>query len=116
MKSGEAATTTGVTPTSSTTSETVSIVTITPSNMSSPQSSSLSTNTAVSNVQPNKQQFALLPKIINGGIAGIIGVTCVFPLDLVKTRHKLLYTSRFQTSNYLATAVNYFEFYFNNPE
>jgi len=32
------------------------------------------------------QQFALLPKIINGGIAGIIGVTCVFPLDLVKTR------------------------------
>ena len=31
-------------------------------------------------------QFLLLPKIINGGIAGIIGVTCVFPLDLVKTR------------------------------
>lgn len=30
--------------------------------------------------------FALIPKIINGGIAGIIGVTCVFPLDLVKTR------------------------------
>ncbi|XP_030379180.1 mitochondrial glutamate carrier 1-like [Scaptodrosophila lebanonensis] len=30
--------------------------------------------------------FAVLPKIINGGIAGIIGVTCVFPLDLVKTR------------------------------
>lgn len=28
----------------------------------------------------------LLPKIINGGIAGIIGVSCVFPLDLVKTR------------------------------
>lgn len=26
------------------------------------------------------------PKIINGGIAGIIGVTCVFPIDLVKTR------------------------------
>ena len=25
-------------------------------------------------------------KIVNGGIAGIIGVTCVFPLDLVKTR------------------------------
>lgn len=33
-----------------------------------------------------KQEFALLPKVINGGIAGIIGVTCVFPLDLVKTR------------------------------
>ncbi|KAF4533466.1 hypothetical protein B566_EDAN001195 [Ephemera danica] len=30
--------------------------------------------------------FTLLPKIINGGIAGIIGVSCVFPLDLVKTR------------------------------
>uniref|UniRef100_A0A0R3RR89 Mitochondrial glutamate carrier 1 n=1 Tax=Elaeophora elaphi TaxID=1147741 RepID=A0A0R3RR89_9BILA len=27
-----------------------------------------------------------LPKIINGGIAGIIGITCVFPIDLVKTR------------------------------
>jgi len=35
---------------------------------------------------PAPQQFALLPKIINGGIAGIIGVSCVFPLDLVKTR------------------------------
>merc|ERR1712241_1315889 len=32
------------------------------------------------------QQFSILPKIVNGGIAGIIGVTCVFPLDLVKTR------------------------------
>uniref|UniRef100_A0A336L7W8 Mitochondrial glutamate carrier 2 n=1 Tax=Culicoides sonorensis TaxID=179676 RepID=A0A336L7W8_CULSO len=32
------------------------------------------------------KQFSLLPKIINGGIAGIIGVSCVFPLDLVKTR------------------------------
>lgn len=31
-------------------------------------------------------QFALIPKIVNGGIAGIIGVSCVFPLDLVKTR------------------------------
>uniref|UniRef100_A0A6M2DLJ3 Mitochondrial glutamate carrier 2 n=1 Tax=Xenopsylla cheopis TaxID=163159 RepID=A0A6M2DLJ3_XENCH len=30
--------------------------------------------------------FSLLPKIVNGGIAGIIGVSCVFPLDLVKTR------------------------------
>ncbi|KAI9576085.1 hypothetical protein GQX74_014568 [Glossina fuscipes] len=28
----------------------------------------------------------LVPKIVNGGIAGIIGVSCVFPLDLVKTR------------------------------
>ncbi|XP_034835798.1 mitochondrial glutamate carrier 1-like isoform X1 [Maniola hyperantus] len=35
---------------------------------------------------PPVQQFNLLPKIINGGIAGIIGVSVVFPLDLVKTR------------------------------
>jgi len=35
---------------------------------------------------PQQQQFSLIPKIINGGIAGIIGVTCVFPIDLVKTR------------------------------
>jgi len=41
---------------------------------------------AVMAQQPSQQQFALLPKIINGGIAGIIGVSCVFPLDLVKTR------------------------------
>ncbi|KAJ6219873.1 hypothetical protein RDWZM_005685 [Blomia tropicalis] len=34
----------------------------------------------------HKAQFPLLPKIANGGIAGIIGVTCVFPIDLVKTR------------------------------
>lgn len=33
-----------------------------------------------------QKTFSLIPKIVNGGIAGIIGVTCVFPLDLVKTR------------------------------
>ncbi|EYB96608.1 hypothetical protein Y032_0148g2628 [Ancylostoma ceylanicum] len=27
-----------------------------------------------------------VPKIMNGGLAGIVGVTCVFPIDLVKTR------------------------------
>lgn len=27
-----------------------------------------------------------MPKILNGGFAGIVGVTCVFPIDLVKTR------------------------------
>ncbi|XP_067121084.1 mitochondrial glutamate carrier 1-like isoform X1 [Centruroides vittatus] len=32
------------------------------------------------------REFPLVPKVINGGIAGIIGVTCVFPIDLVKTR------------------------------
>jgi len=42
---------------------------------------------AVASTPQNPQkQFSLLPKIINGGIAGIIGVSCVFPLDLVKTR------------------------------
>jgi len=46
-------------------------------------------STVTSSVSPapaQVQQFALLPKIVNGGIAGIIGVSCVFPLDLVKTR------------------------------
>lgn len=33
-----------------------------------------------------KQQFPLIPKIVNAGIAGVVGVTCVFPIDLVKTR------------------------------
>uniref|UniRef100_A0A0B6ZED3 Mitochondrial glutamate carrier 2 n=1 Tax=Arion vulgaris TaxID=1028688 RepID=A0A0B6ZED3_9EUPU len=32
------------------------------------------------------QKFSLLPRIVNGSIAGIVGVTCVFPIDLVKTR------------------------------
>ncbi|XP_034665061.1 mitochondrial glutamate carrier 1 [Drosophila subobscura] len=36
--------------------------------------------------QKKPASFSVLPKIINGGIAGIIGVTCVFPMDLVKTR------------------------------
>ena len=31
-------------------------------------------------------QFSYLPKILNGGFAGIVGVTCVFPIDLIKTR------------------------------
>ncbi|KAG5454551.1 Mitochondrial glutamate carrier 1 [Clonorchis sinensis] len=30
--------------------------------------------------------FSFIPKVVNGGIAGIVGVTCVFPIDLVKTR------------------------------
>ncbi|THD26741.1 Mitochondrial glutamate carrier 1 [Fasciola hepatica] len=30
--------------------------------------------------------FTFIPKVVNGGIAGIVGVTCVFPIDLVKTR------------------------------
>ncbi|XP_061582813.1 solute carrier family 25 member 55a [Cololabis saira] len=34
----------------------------------------------------SQQQISLPAKLINGGIAGIVGVTCVFPIDLVKTR------------------------------
>uniref|UniRef100_A0A8C9X5I0 Solute carrier family 25 member 22a n=1 Tax=Sander lucioperca TaxID=283035 RepID=A0A8C9X5I0_SANLU len=32
------------------------------------------------------KQISLPAKLINGGIAGLIGVTCVFPIDLAKTR------------------------------
>ncbi|KAG9475610.1 mitochondrial glutamate carrier 1 [Eleutherodactylus coqui] len=32
------------------------------------------------------KQISLPGKLINGGIAGLIGVTCVFPIDLAKTR------------------------------
>ncbi|XP_038262765.1 mitochondrial glutamate carrier 1 [Dermochelys coriacea] len=32
------------------------------------------------------KQISLTAKLINGGIAGLIGVTCVFPIDLAKTR------------------------------
>ncbi|XP_049895342.1 solute carrier family 25 member 55a isoform X2 [Epinephelus moara] len=34
----------------------------------------------------SQQQVSLPAKLINGGIAGIVGVTCVFPIDLAKTR------------------------------
>ncbi|KAL2093280.1 hypothetical protein ACEWY4_010592 [Coilia grayii] len=30
--------------------------------------------------------FSLPAKLINGGVAGFVGVTCVFPIDLAKTR------------------------------
>ncbi|KAH0618964.1 hypothetical protein JD844_018541 [Phrynosoma platyrhinos] len=32
------------------------------------------------------QATNLPAKLINGGVAGIVGVTCIFPIDLVKTR------------------------------
>ncbi|XP_063053316.1 mitochondrial glutamate carrier 1 [Engraulis encrasicolus] len=32
------------------------------------------------------KQISLPAKLINGGIAGIVGVSCVFPIDLAKTR------------------------------
>ncbi|XP_053562506.1 mitochondrial glutamate carrier 1 [Bombina bombina] len=34
----------------------------------------------------SNKEMSLPAKLINGGIAGIIGVTCVFPIDLTKTR------------------------------
>ncbi|XP_034983249.1 mitochondrial glutamate carrier 2 [Zootoca vivipara] len=33
-----------------------------------------------------KKKISLPAKLINGGIAGLVGVTCVFPIDLAKTR------------------------------
>ncbi|KAM3618661.1 uncharacterized protein V6R79_023200 [Siganus canaliculatus] len=33
-----------------------------------------------------QQHISLPAKLINGGIAGMVGVTCVFPIDLAKTR------------------------------
>lgn len=30
--------------------------------------------------------LSLPAKLVNGGIAGLVGVTCVFPIDLAKTR------------------------------
>lgn len=29
---------------------------------------------------------SITAKLINGGVAGLVGVTCVFPIDLAKTR------------------------------
>ncbi|KAG9334449.1 hypothetical protein JZ751_007646 [Albula glossodonta] len=33
-----------------------------------------------------QQKVSLPAKLINGGVAGLVGVTCVFPIDLAKTR------------------------------
>ncbi|XP_020644731.1 mitochondrial glutamate carrier 2 [Pogona vitticeps] len=34
----------------------------------------------------DKKKISLPAKLINGGVAGLVGVTCVFPIDLAKTR------------------------------
>ncbi|XP_026009192.1 mitochondrial glutamate carrier 1 isoform X1 [Maylandia zebra] len=39
-----------------------------------------------SRTMAQQQQISLPAKLINGGIAGMVGVTCVFPIDLAKTR------------------------------
>lgn len=63
-------------------------------------------------------KFALLPKIINGGIAGVIGVSVVFPLDLVKTRlqnqpagAERMYTSMLDCFKKTYRAEGYFGMY-----
>ncbi|XP_061931667.1 mitochondrial glutamate carrier 1 isoform X1 [Apis cerana] len=71
-------------------------------------------------VKKTKNEFKLLPKIINGGIAGIIGVSVVFPLDLVKTRlqnqiitpnGEKMYKSMFDCFNKTYKAEGYFGMY-----
>ncbi|XP_019371102.1 PREDICTED: mitochondrial glutamate carrier 2 [Gavialis gangeticus] len=34
----------------------------------------------------SEKKISLPAKLINGGVAGLVGVTCVFPIDLAKTR------------------------------
>nr|XP_042129943.1 mitochondrial glutamate carrier 2 [Peromyscus maniculatus bairdii]XP_042129944.1 mitochondrial glutamate carrier 2 [Peromyscus maniculatus bairdii]XP_042129945.1 mitochondrial glutamate carrier 2 [Peromyscus maniculatus bairdii]XP_042129946.1 mitochondrial glutamate carrier 2 [Peromyscus maniculatus bairdii]XP_042129947.1 mitochondrial glutamate carrier 2 [Peromyscus maniculatus bairdii] len=34
----------------------------------------------------SSQDLSIAAKLINGGVAGLVGVTCVFPIDLAKTR------------------------------
>ncbi|XP_070936080.1 mitochondrial glutamate carrier 2 isoform X4 [Macaca nemestrina] len=34
----------------------------------------------------SQASFHITAKLINGGVAGLVGVTCVFPIDLAKTR------------------------------
>lgn len=51
---------------------------------------------------------SLPAKLINGGIAGIVGVTCVFPIDLAKTRLQNQQNgSRLYTSMYCIKALHF---------
>ncbi|XP_059259918.1 mitochondrial glutamate carrier 2 isoform X3 [Mustela nigripes] len=40
----------------------------------------------LSSVSPSSSRPSVTAKLINGGVAGLVGVTCVFPIDLAKTR------------------------------
>ncbi|KAK1798592.1 hypothetical protein P4O66_006885, partial [Electrophorus voltai] len=61
--------------------------------------------------------FSLPVKLINGGVAGLIGVTCVFPIDLAKTRLQnqqngsRLYTSMFDCLIKTARSEGFFGMY-----
>ncbi|KAJ8399569.1 hypothetical protein AAFF_G00409800 [Aldrovandia affinis] len=46
----------------------------------------LNCSISLSEITMSQQQISLPAKLIDGGIAGIVGVTCVFPIDLAKTR------------------------------
>lgn len=40
----------------------------------------------VYDVQSEKVRIPLPAKLVVGGVAGVVGTSCVFPLDMVKTR------------------------------
>ncbi|XP_061139049.1 mitochondrial glutamate carrier 1-like isoform X1 [Syngnathus typhle] len=58
------------------------------------------------------KQISLPAKLINGGVAGLIGVTCVFPIDLAKTRLQnqqngsRLYTSMYVLSSHTSADIS----------
>uniref|UniRef100_A0A8D0G6S6 SLC25A22 n=1 Tax=Sphenodon punctatus TaxID=8508 RepID=A0A8D0G6S6_SPHPU len=65
---------------------------------------------------------SLPSKLINGGIAGLIGVTCVFPIDLAKTRlqnqqnGQRMYTSMSDCLIKTIRSEGYFGMYRGNKE
>ncbi|KAM7116950.1 mitochondrial glutamate carrier 2 isoform 2-T2 [Molossus nigricans] len=44
------------------------------------------THSALGPRRMSRQDPSVTAKLINGGVAGLVGVTCVFPIDLAKTR------------------------------
>lgn len=63
---------------------------------------------------PSSLSSSLPAKLINGGIAGLIGVTCVFPIDLAKTRLQNQQNgSRLYTNMYVQTQYFYIWTVFN---
>uniref|UniRef100_A0A4W4DS43 SLC25A22 n=1 Tax=Electrophorus electricus TaxID=8005 RepID=A0A4W4DS43_ELEEL len=64
-----------------------------------------------------EKKISLPVKLINGGVAGLIGVTCVFPIHLAKTRLQnqqngsRLYTSMFDCLIKTARSEGFFGMY-----